>query len=375
MEEKRAEPRSLFQSHLKVFNEELGRVDHCWSDPEGPSFKVRGEDYLYGGEKINAGPSQYTFLGLDLVLGTDNNVLSNVGSVPYCSLQKARKRGFKGFVLILNFRAHFGNFLAYWTPSRVLVKRTPEELEADALLKPYQTGHAIFDSLIEQFVEGSDDYRNARLKVIPVLHEGNWVLRQVVSGKPAIICSKIRTVWHRDLSSENNYLEAYIDLSSSKIAVGILSLVRFYVSSVAVDLAFTIEGTADEELPEEILCAFRFYRLNFNEAHNVARLEKEYAEFLSEVKSATNSGGADELQKQNGSSASNHCGNNQLRCDPDNSDRGRVSPVRLSQSEDKSTSNNDSFHSIAEGDFGIDDEPQSSSLPVLNQLDLNHENS
>lgn len=63
--------------------------------------------------------------------------------------------------------------VVYWTPARELVKHTASDRESTAHLKPYQTGHEIFDTLIEQFVEvnfafGSNYYSTRSIKVCNV---------------------------------------------------------------------------------------------------------------------------------------------------------------------------------------------------------------
>ena len=56
------------------------------------------------------------------------------------------------------------------------------------------------------------------------------------------------------------YVEVDIDIMSSAIARGILSVVRSAAGHVTLDLAFILEGVEPGELPERILGAVRIHR-------------------------------------------------------------------------------------------------------------------
>lgn len=273
-------PCDLFPTIMKTFDKELcSKPHHVWSEPVAKNFNVRGAKYLSDRKKIKAPCSQYSLLGIDLIL-TDNvkNPLHETTERPYLSFARARRRGFKGFVFMINFVASYGNFIIYWTPSRNITSSATDSStsspgnEPNDELLPYLTGHPRFDSLMQRFVEEDDEFRNARLKVIPIVVEGNYFLRNFV-GKPAIMCNKIETNWTRDLSPEGNYLSADIHLSSSSMAITILGLVRHYVESVTLDMAFTIEGQNEAELPEELLCAMRFHHVDMVNADTLERVE------------------------------------------------------------------------------------------------------
>lgn len=284
------DPRSLFPTIMKTFDKATNKKpQHVWSEPDAKNFNVRGAKYLKDKRKMKASCSQYSLIGIDLVL-QDNveDPLQCTTSRPFLSFAKARARGFKGFVFIINFIASYGNFIIYWTPSRNLSQCSSSGQQAaaagdlpgsqhDEELLPYLTGHRKFDSLMKRFVEGDDEFRNNRLKVIPIVVEGNYFLRNFV-GKPAIMCNKIETQWTRDLSPEANFLHADIQISSSSMAVTILGLVRHYVESVTLDMAFTIEGRDQTELPEELLCAMRFHHVDMERASQLADLESEWRE-------------------------------------------------------------------------------------------------
>ena len=51
-------------------------------------------------------------------------------------------------------------------------------------------------------------------------------------------------------------------MCSSKIAGSVLGVVMKYVKHVTIDLAFIVESKTVEELPENIIGALRFHKLN-----------------------------------------------------------------------------------------------------------------
>eukprot|EP01083_Nonionella_stella_P111398 326695_1 len=174
------DPRSAFTTMLKSYDESTGRTKGVWYEPAAHLYRVRGPNYINDGIKVHPSENQYTLLGLDLFMHDADNPLENVAEVPYLSVAKARARGFDGFVFVMNFKTSVGNLVAYWTPSRNMDPKTAHNPH----LKPYENGHAIFDKMMTQFCEGTDEFRNDRLKIIPMVVEGNWMIRKAVAGKP-----------------------------------------------------------------------------------------------------------------------------------------------------------------------------------------------
>ncbi|KAA8525114.1 hypothetical protein F0562_007022 [Nyssa sinensis] len=76
-------------------------------------------------------------------------------------------------------------------------------------------------SLLQRFVDGDDEFRNRRLKLIPSV--------------PKID----------------------VDIGSSTVANGVLGLVIGVITTLVVDMAFLVQGNATEELPERLIGAVR----------------------------------------------------------------------------------------------------------------------
>jgi len=115
----------------------------------------------------------------------------------------------------------------------------------------------------------NDEYRNDKLKLIPSVVEGGWIVKRGVGNKPAIIGRKITTTYHKG----NGFYEIMIDVGSSKVAGAIMGLVKGYTASLVIDLAFVLESHTDAELPEQILGSTRFYRPDCNELNTYPHQE------------------------------------------------------------------------------------------------------
>ena len=157
----------------------------------------------------------------------------------------------KSWLFVVNFIVPTGNITAYWTPgssSSNLIESLPDS------------------SLLSRFIKGSDNFRNKRLKLIPKIVSGNWFVRKVVGSKPAILGTKGLGMKYY---VTDKYLEIDIDLTKSRIANGIWSVVQQYAESLVVDLAFVIESQHMTELPETLLCSVRFHHVRFMQRKDI----------------------------------------------------------------------------------------------------------
>lgn len=98
--------------------------------------------------------------------------------------------------------------------------------------------------------------------MIPYIPEGPWVVRNLVSGKPAIIGNKLPVTYTYVPASDGHaeYLEADLDVgSSSATAKRIVSMCRRYMNLLTVDIGLVIQGNCKEELPEQMLGSIRLH--------------------------------------------------------------------------------------------------------------------
>jgi hypothetical protein len=114
------------------------------------------------------------------------------------------------------------------------------------------------------FLMGDDDYKNERLKIVPNVIQGPWVVKSVVGGKPAIIGKKMPVQYFYQPADGNQaaYLECDFDIVASSAARGILSVVRSYTSILTLDLGFVIQSNKTDELPEQMLVAPRMHGID-----------------------------------------------------------------------------------------------------------------
>ncbi|KAK6117023.1 hypothetical protein DH2020_049267 [Rehmannia glutinosa] len=84
-------------------------------------------------------------------------------------------------------------------------------------------------SLFQRFVDGDDDFRNSRLKLIP-------------------------------------FPKVDVDIGSSTVANGVLGLVIGVITTLVVDMAFLVQANTTEELPERLIGAVRISHLELSSA-------------------------------------------------------------------------------------------------------------
>ena len=114
---------------------------------------------------------------------------------------------------------------------------------------------AAFDRCMQVFLEGDDHERDSRLKIIPRIAEGSWLVKKGVGTTPAILGRKVKQTYYRNLYK--NYIEVDADVGSSVVAGKILSLVKSAATSLIIELSFLFQGECEAELPESLLTGVR----------------------------------------------------------------------------------------------------------------------
>lgn len=174
--------------------------------------------------------------------------------------------------LAINFRFPWGYLNLYFEiPSHLAIYLQPLNPPA---LDPNLTAS---ERTLAQWFLHDEEYRNARLKLIPYVAEGPWVVRNMVTGKPAIIGKKLPVTYHLSYNNNNtndhhngscnnqNYpaplLTVTLDIGSSISATAkrIVAVCRRYMSALTVDIGFVIQAETKEELPEQMLGAVRVH--------------------------------------------------------------------------------------------------------------------
>ena len=119
------------------------------------------------------------------------------------------------------------------------------------------------EKALAKWLAGDSTYRNDRLKLIAFVPEGPWIVRNMVTGRPAIIGHKLPVKYSFAPKQQHSceFLQVDLDINSSKpTAKKIVSVCRRYMSSLGVDIGFVIEGKTTDELPEEMFGAIRLHQ-------------------------------------------------------------------------------------------------------------------
>ncbi|GJM84822.1 hypothetical protein PR202_ga00531 [Eleusine coracana subsp. coracana] len=116
--------------------------------------------------------------------------------------------------------------------------------------------------LLERFVNGDDAFRNSRFKLIPYISKGSWIVKQSVGKKACLVGQALEINYFRG----SNYLELGVDIGSSTVARGVVSLVLGYLNNLVIEMAFLVQGNTQEELPEFLLGTCRLNYLDASKA-------------------------------------------------------------------------------------------------------------
>lgn len=109
------------------------------------------------------------------------------------------------------------------------------------------------------------DFRNMRLKLIPTVTEGPWVVKAAVRPKPAMLGRKVVQRYF----AGDGYIETDVHVGSSVIASQVVGLCRGYAKNFSADIAFVIQADSPEELPERLLGCVSVNRVNIDLACNL----------------------------------------------------------------------------------------------------------
>ncbi|GLC50722.1 hypothetical protein PLESTB_000412200 [Pleodorina starrii] len=238
-----------------------------WCEVQVPGtdapFHVRGATYLKDRKKTLAGPPAFNLGGVELVqLPPPGTVVAGAehptGVVEHVSrfLPPVRQGGAPFSIIIC--------LVIPGSPMLVLTSvfccdKHPSILGSPPV-RPMDEPHdwQPFDFVLHKFVYGTDETRNKMLKLVPHIATGSWMIKQSVGSTPCIIGKALKTTYH----CTPTYIEVDIDISANSVASYVTGMVRGATTSLDIDLAFVLEGSAPWELPECLLGAFRLTRLD-----------------------------------------------------------------------------------------------------------------
>uniref|UniRef100_A0A452YGB1 Protein ENHANCED DISEASE RESISTANCE 2 C-terminal domain-containing protein n=1 Tax=Aegilops tauschii subsp. strangulata TaxID=200361 RepID=A0A452YGB1_AEGTS len=217
-----------------------------WSMTDPTTFLIRGESYLLDRQKIKAENTLMQMVGADWIKSDKRE--DDLAGRPGGLVQKYAAQGGSKFFFIVNIQVPGST-----TYSLALYYMMDTPLEKVPLL--------------ERFVNGDDTFRNSRFKLIPYISKGSWIVKQSVGKKACLVGQALEINYFRG----SNYLELGVDIGSSTVARGVVSLVLGYLNNLVIEMAFLVQGNTQEELPEFLLGTCR---LNYLDASKAVSLDE-----------------------------------------------------------------------------------------------------
>ena len=214
----------------------------CWSKPISNIFRVRGRHYLHDRVKIPSAKAPFKCRGVDVWL-TDNPE-RNIARHPSMLGGKLGDED----TFVVNFLLPFANFVSYFS------------------IPPIKDMPLNVASVWTKFIRGDQQYRDARLKLLPIVIEGPWIVKKAVGPgtAPALLGQAIplQYYFNQPDGDKKGVYEVDVIITASKIAKGILSVVKSHTKRLTIAFAFIIEAASESELPETVLCCFQLHALH-----------------------------------------------------------------------------------------------------------------
>jgi len=233
-----------------------------WEEGTASLFWVRGSEYMDDREKIQATGPVFRLVHLDLFQGpfVEVNVFPRLRDrIPddVGVLKKDRE-----FYLILNFLVR--------GKDRSLDKKKKNKTESwinwifyFALPKSARKDHGNtqFFKCWDALLKGEEKERNHRVKVIPCVADGPWIVRAAIGGGkeshkgvvPTLIGEKVTTNYFEG----DDYLEIDYNTAIDSVAVASAKLAFDHSKKLVVDCGVVLQAESEEELPEKILGCVR----------------------------------------------------------------------------------------------------------------------
>lgn len=231
-----------------------------WAEPDANSFRVRGKNYKNDHKKVNAGRSLFRLLAAEII-ETDVPIMTGLCLHPKERVQlalqreaKAKSKGIKSsdmppFVFVVNIVLPGPpnyHMMFYYAVENMSMIDGSDGTPSSKLCRQF-------------FFESDDTFRDSTFKLIPQIIEGNFMVRKAVGSTPAIMGNKIKQTYVQG----ERFFELMIDTGSSAVAAGVIRICNGYAKMITVDLAFLLEGTSEQTLPERVLGCVRLKNAEF----------------------------------------------------------------------------------------------------------------
>ncbi|KAK1274249.1 hypothetical protein QJS04_geneDACA012234 [Acorus gramineus] len=227
---------SWFTGNLRRDDRDKSR--DCWRISDGNNFRVRSKHFTYDKTKIPAGKHMMELVAVDWF--KDVKRMDHISRRQGCAAQVAQEKGLFSLVINLQVPGSTHYSMVFYFVTKQLVP----------------------GSLLQRFVDGDDEFRNSRLKLIPSVPKGSWIVRQSVGSTPCLLGKAVDCTYIRG----PKYLEIDVDIGSSTVANGVLGLVCGVITTLVVDMAFLVQANTYDELPERLVGAVRVSHVELSSA-------------------------------------------------------------------------------------------------------------
>ncbi|XP_043808450.1 protein ENHANCED DISEASE RESISTANCE 2 isoform X3 [Manihot esculenta] len=195
---------TCFSGNLR--HDERDNARDCWRISDGNNFRVRSKRFCYDKTKIPAGKHLMDLVAVDWF--KDTKRMDHVARRQGCAAKVASENGL--FSLIFNLQVPGSTHYS--------------------MVFYFVTKELIPGSLLQRFVDGDDEFRNSRLKLIPSVPKVD------------------------------------VDIGSSTVANGVLGIVIGVITTLVVDMAFLVQANTTDELPERLIGAVRVSHIELSSA-------------------------------------------------------------------------------------------------------------
>lgn len=209
-------------------------------------YKLRGKSYVDDGKKIPAMSSAFS-LHQARCFKTPKPVFHLASRLP--SLRAFLQSHPKHFFFIYNRLVPYKNGTILSTVS-LMVRKLPKGEDP------------VFDQLFDDFVCGTEEFRNLRLKHLSQMVQAPSVVTNAIwlmGGEKPVIIGKGYLDQRQFVGK--NYIEIDVDVSPSRAAKMVVGKVIDQGIHVVMEEMLVLEGHSAEELPERPLCSWRWIRV------------------------------------------------------------------------------------------------------------------
>lgn len=227
----------------------------CWSRPSHELFKVRSKTYLADRVKTSSAPAIFHCRGVDIWI-TDN-AERNIAKHPSVLGGKLGDED----TFIVNFLLPFANFVAYFS------------------VPPLEQMPPHVSSVWSKFIKGDQQYRDRKLKMLPIVMDGPWIVQKAVGPgtAPAMLGRDLPLQYYfsEPTATKKGVYEVDIHVASSRIARGILNVVKGHIKTLSLAFAFIIEASEEADLPEQVLATFQVHSLHLEDCPNLPAIVRD----------------------------------------------------------------------------------------------------